>query len=63
MAGVPDPAERSEWEAEQEAAYRADTADEGREPYDPAEEKHQELVLDALDDELRGAETDDFSEN
>ncbi|GAA2767641.1 hypothetical protein GCM10010103_66830 [Streptomyces paradoxus] len=56
------PAERSEWEAEQEAAYSADMADEAREPYDPAEEKYQELVLDALDDELRGAETDDFSE-
>ncbi len=56
------PAERSEWEAEQEAAYWADMADEAREPYDPAQEKYQELVLDALDDELRDAETDDFSE-
>ncbi|MET9762629.1 hypothetical protein ABZ016_26865 [Streptomyces sp. NPDC006372] len=56
------PAERSEWESEQEAAYWADVAYEAREPYYPADDKHQELVLDALDDEFRGAETDDFSE-
>ncbi|MFI9587815.1 hypothetical protein ACIHCQ_39825 [Streptomyces sp. NPDC052236] len=52
------PAERANWEAEQEAAYWADMADEAREPYDPYEEKHQELVLDALDEEYRDAETD-----
>ncbi|MFF0000967.1 hypothetical protein [Streptomyces avermitilis] len=45
------PAERADWEADQEAAYQADMADEAREPYDPYDDKHQELVLDALEEE------------
>ncbi|MFE6153633.1 hypothetical protein [Streptomyces sp. NPDC057889] len=54
------PAERADWEAEDEAAYWADQAAEAREPYDPNEEKHQELLLDALDEDRWAAETDDF---
>lgn len=57
------PSERAEWEAEQEAAYWAEMADEAREPYDPHECKYQELVLDALDEERRDAETDDLDEH
>ncbi|MFE5138502.1 hypothetical protein ACFRDV_12640 [Streptomyces fagopyri] len=54
------PAERDACEAEQEAAYWADTADAAREPYDPHDDKYQELVLDALDEERRYAEPDDL---
>ncbi|MFJ4931568.1 hypothetical protein [Streptomyces sp. NPDC088736] len=54
------PAEREAWEAEQEASYWADMADAAREPYDPGEDKYQELVLDALDEERRCTEPDDL---
>ncbi|WP_329529560.1 hypothetical protein [Streptomyces sp. NBC_01462] len=57
------PAEREAWEAEQEAAYWADMADAAREPYDPDDDKYQELVLDALDEELRYAESDDLDDD
>jgi hypothetical protein len=52
------PAERADWDAEQQAAYWADMAAEAREPYDPYDDKHDELVLDALDDDRRADETD-----
>ncbi|WP_369228564.1 hypothetical protein AB5J52_48855 (plasmid) [Streptomyces sp. R39] len=52
------PAERADWEAEQEAANWADMAAEAREPYDHYDDKYDELVLDALDDERRSDETD-----
>ncbi|RSN90117.1 hypothetical protein DMH26_28590 [Streptomyces sp. WAC 05379] len=56
------PSERAEWEAEQWAEYWADMAAEAREPYDPYDDKHHEFVLDALDEEIRDAEPDDFGE-
>ncbi|MBT1098378.1 hypothetical protein [Streptomyces sp. Tu102] len=56
------PSERADWGAAQEAAYWAEMADEAHEPYDPYDDKYQELVLDALDEERHSAEADDFSE-
>ncbi|GGJ59287.1 hypothetical protein [Streptomyces brasiliensis] len=56
------PAERAAWEADQEAAYWANMADEAREPYDPHEDKYAAMVLDELDEERRADETDDFGE-
>ncbi|WP_434598268.1 hypothetical protein [Streptomyces sp. A5-4] len=49
--------ERAEHEAEEEAAYWAQMADDAREPYDPDEERSLEYALDAADEE-RWAEAD-----
>lgn len=54
------PQERAAEDAKSEAAYWADMADAAREPHDPYEDKYQELVLDALDEEYGDAETDAF---
>ncbi|MET9759938.1 hypothetical protein ABZ016_12895 [Streptomyces sp. NPDC006372] len=56
------PAELADWEADQEAAYWADMADEAREPYDPHEDKYAEMALDELEEEGRADETDDIGE-
>lgn len=57
------PAARADWEAEQEAAYWAEMADAAREPYYPDDDKYQELVLDALDQERQAAETGDLDDD
>ncbi|MFI6341016.1 hypothetical protein [Streptomyces sp. NPDC050535] len=48
--------ERAAEDAESEAAYWADMAEEAREPYDPYEDKYQELVWEAQDEARREAE-------
>ncbi|KAB1978515.1 hypothetical protein [Streptomyces triticiradicis] len=50
------PTERAEYEAEQEAAYWAQMAEEAREPYDPDEERSLEYALDAAAEERWEAE-------
>ncbi|MBI0311634.1 hypothetical protein JBF12_01000 [Streptomyces javensis] len=50
--------ERAEYEAEEEAAYWADMADEAREPYDAQAEKSLEYALDAADEERWAAEAE-----
>ncbi|MFD5452194.1 hypothetical protein [Streptomyces sp. NPDC127100] len=45
------PKERTEYEAEQEAAHWAQMAEDAREPYDPDEERAIEFALDAADEE------------
>ncbi|MEV7681481.1 hypothetical protein AB0O64_23450 [Streptomyces sp. NPDC088341] len=61
LAGLT-PAERAEYEAEQEAAYQADMAWEA-EPYSAEEERSLEYALDAADEarrEAEAAEDDDY---
>ncbi|MEU1824176.1 hypothetical protein ABZ502_17335 [Streptomyces abikoensis] len=60
LAGL-SPQERAEHEAEEEAGYWAQMADEAREPYDPEEERSLEYALDAAD-EARWAAEDDAQE-
>ncbi|MFE7114304.1 hypothetical protein ACFU99_02620 [Streptomyces sp. NPDC057654] len=57
LAGLT-PKERTEYEAEQEAAYQADMAWEAAEPYSPEEERSLEYALDAADEARWAAETD-----
>ncbi|MFJ8158427.1 hypothetical protein [Streptomyces sp. NPDC094468] len=52
------PQERADEDAEAEAAYWAEMAEAAREPYDPYEDKYQELVWEAQDEVRREAEAD-----
>ncbi|MFE2823397.1 hypothetical protein [Streptomyces sp. NPDC059271] len=52
------PAERAAWVAEAEAEYWAEIADDAREPYDPREDKYQEMGRDALGEERWADEPD-----
>ncbi|TLS45663.1 hypothetical protein FE633_12875 [Streptomyces montanus] len=52
------PEERAAEDAESEAAYWADMADAAREPYDPYDDKYQEMVWEAQDEERGEAEAD-----
>ncbi|MEU5900220.1 hypothetical protein [Streptomyces venezuelae] len=61
MAGLT-PRERAEHEAEEEAAYWAQMADDAREPYDPDEERSFEYALDAADEERWDAERDGYAD-
>ncbi|MFM9812900.1 hypothetical protein ACKI16_30865 [Streptomyces scabiei] len=52
------PQERADEDAESEAAYWAEMAEAAREPYDPYEDKYQELVWEAQDEARWEAEAD-----
>ncbi|WP_221360908.1 hypothetical protein [Streptomyces beigongshangae] len=52
------PQERADEDAESEAAYWEEMAEEAREPYDPYDDKYQELVWEAQDEARREAEAD-----
>lgn len=54
------PAERAAWEAEADAAYRPEMADAAREPYDPREDKYQEMGWDALGEDGWADDTDGY---
>ncbi|MFF3731019.1 hypothetical protein ACFYXM_12015 [Streptomyces sp. NPDC002476] len=54
------PQQRAEYEAENEAAYYQEMADNAREPYDPEYERSIEHALDAADEERWAVEADDW---
>ncbi|MFJ9239739.1 hypothetical protein ACIRJ3_32730 [Streptomyces anulatus] len=62
LAGLT-PAERAEYEAEQEAAYEADMAWQAAEPYDPDAERDAEYALDAADEARWEAEMDERADD
>ncbi|WP_143660272.1 hypothetical protein [Streptomyces sp. t99] len=62
LAGLT-PAERAEYEAEQEAAYWEQMAQDAREPDDPDYERDLEFALDAADEARWEAEMDERADN
>ncbi|MFE9812920.1 hypothetical protein [Streptomyces sp. NPDC005548] len=51
-------AEHAAWVAEADAAYWAEMADDVREPYDPREDKYEEMAREALEEEHWADEPD-----